>query len=40
MYQPMEILLLLAGVCTVADTFIPSLISVPKVRKRQESRKE
>lgn len=40
MYQPMEILLLLAGVCTVADTFIPSLISVPKVTERRESRKE
>ena len=31
MYQPLELLLLIAAVCTVADTFVPSLISVPKV---------
>lgn len=30
-YQPLELLLLIAAICTVADTFVPSLISVSKV---------
>eukprot|EP00195_Chlamydomonas_chlamydogama_P016583 CAMPEP_0202913296 /NCGR_PEP_ID=MMETSP1392-20130828/60112_1 /ASSEMBLY_ACC=CAM_ASM_000868 /TAXON_ID=225041 /ORGANISM="Chlamydomonas chlamydogama, Strain SAG 11-48b" /LENGTH=714 /DNA_ID=CAMNT_0049604509 /DNA_START=272 /DNA_END=2416 /DNA_ORIENTATION=- len=29
-YQPLELLLMVAALCTIADTFVPSLISVPK----------
>lgn len=29
-YQPLELLLFIAALCTVADSFIPSLIAVPK----------
>jgi len=29
-YQPLELLLFIAALCTVADAFVPSLIAVPK----------
>ena len=30
-YQPLELLLLIAALCLVADTFMPSLVSVSRV---------
>jgi hypothetical protein len=33
-YQPLELLLFIAGLCTIADSFVPQLIGVPKVRAR------
>ncbi len=29
-YSPLELLLFIAGCCTIADSFVPQLISVPK----------
>ncbi|GFH22538.1 predicted protein, partial [Haematococcus lacustris] len=29
-YQPLELLLFIAALCTVSDAFVPSLLSVPK----------
>lgn len=31
-YQPLELLLFIAALCTLSDAFIPALVSVPKVR--------
>lgn len=30
LYQPLELMLFIAGLCTIADAFVPQLISVPK----------
>lgn len=30
MYAPLELLLFIAGCCTIADSFVPQLINVPK----------
>lgn len=30
-YQPLELLLFIAALCTLADAYVPSLIAVPKV---------
>lgn len=29
-YQPLELLLFIAGICTIADSFVPQLMNVPK----------
>jgi hypothetical protein len=29
-YSPLELLLFIAGCCTIADSFVPQLINVPK----------
>lgn len=30
LYQPLELMLFIAGLCTIADAFIPQLLLVPK----------
>jgi hypothetical protein len=30
-YQPLELLLFVAALCTISDAFLPSLIAIPKV---------
>lgn len=30
MYSPLELLLFIAGCCTIADSFVPQLVNVPK----------
>ncbi len=30
-YQPLELLLFIAAICTIADAFVPQLIAVPRV---------
>jgi len=32
-YQPLELLLFVAALCTISDAFLPSLIAIPKVSK-------
>jgi hypothetical protein len=31
-YSPLELLLFIAGCCTIAESFVPQLLNVPKVR--------
>jgi hypothetical protein len=34
-YSPLELLLFIAGCCTIADSFVPQLVNVPKATVNQ-----